>query len=104
MGWETLVIELMNEIIAAGRAHGHSIDSGLAETMIAKTREMGAYKPSTLIDFERGEPLEWESLFAEPLRRAAERGVDTPRLGALTGLLDQMDPGRASREIDGAST
>ena len=31
---------------------------------------MGAYKPSTLLDFERGQPLEMESLFLEPLRPA----------------------------------
>lgn len=96
--WEGLVVELMREIVEAGRAHGHGIAPDFADTMLDRTREMGAYRASTLIDFELGKPLEWENLFAEPLRRAAGRGVSTPRLAALTALLDRMDPGREARK------
>jgi 2-dehydropantoate 2-reductase len=52
---------------------------------------MGAYKPSTLIDFERGQPLELQSLFLEPLRQAAAVGVETPRLKSLCQVLSQLD-------------
>jgi 2-dehydropantoate 2-reductase len=52
---------------------------------------MGPYKASTLIDFERGKPLEIESLFVEPLRRAREARVTVPRLAALCSLLQQLD-------------
>jgi 2-dehydropantoate 2-reductase len=48
---------------------------------------MGAYKASTLLDFENGLPLELESLFLEPLRQAREAGVATPRLAALCEVL-----------------
>jgi 2-dehydropantoate 2-reductase len=51
---------------------------------------MGAYKPSTLIDFERGQPLELESLFLEPLRRGVRAGVALPRLQALAAVLQQL--------------
>ena len=57
---------------------------------------MGAYKASTLIDFERGLPLELRSLFLEPLRQAREAGVDTPRLSALCEILKSLDAGRNS--------
>jgi 2-dehydropantoate 2-reductase len=51
---------------------------------------MGAYKASTLIDFERGQPLEMESLFLEPLRRAKSAGIATPRLDALCSVLREL--------------
>ena len=55
---------------------------------------MGAYKASTLVDFERGQALELESLFLEPRRRAAEAGVPTPRLAALCEVLSALEDRR----------
>ena len=57
---------------------------------------MGAYKASTLIDFERGQPLELESLFLEPLRRVRQAGTAVPRLSALCALLKRLEQGRAA--------
>jgi 2-dehydropantoate 2-reductase len=85
--WARLVRELMLEVIAAARALGHDVPDAFAEEQIARTRTMGAYKASTLIDFERGQPLEWAGLFQEPLRQAATAGVATPRLAALCAVL-----------------
>ena len=48
---------------------------------------MGAYRASTLIDFERGQPLELESMFLEPLRQAQTAGVPVPRLVRLCEVL-----------------
>ena len=86
-GWARLVRELMLEIIAAARALGFRIPDAFADELIARTRKMGAYKASTLIDFERGQPLELESLFLEPLRQATRAGVPMPRLSALCAAL-----------------
>jgi 2-dehydropantoate 2-reductase len=88
--WENLVRELMLEVIAAARALGLAIPDSLAETQIERTRTMGAYKASTLIDFERGLPLELESLFLEPLRQAVRAKVPVPRLAALCQVLQQL--------------
>jgi 2-dehydropantoate 2-reductase len=88
--WEQLVRELMWEVVAAARGLGFEVDKSLAETHIARTRTMGAYKASTLVDFERGQPLEVESLFLEPLRQAKRAAVKTPRLEALCGVLSQL--------------
>lgn len=90
--WETLVRELMHEVIAAANALGHTLEPLLADKMIARTRTMGAYKASTILDFERGQPLELESLFLEPLRQARAAGVNTPRLAALSEVLRQLNP------------
>jgi 2-dehydropantoate 2-reductase len=92
--WETLVRELMMEVIHAARALGHKLPDAIADKQISRTRSMGAYKASTLIDYERGQPLEVASLFGEPLRQAQQAGVPTPRLSALTCLLAALDPGK----------
>jgi 2-dehydropantoate 2-reductase len=90
--WEALVRELMNEVIAAANAQKLKVDPKWTNIQIERTRLMGAYKASTLIDFERKQPLELEALFLEPLRRAQHAGVATPRLKALCSLLHQLDP------------
>jgi len=90
--WASLVRELMLEVIITARALGFDLPDSLAERQIERTRTMGAYKASTLIDFERGLPLELNSLFLEPLRRAQQAAVPVPRLEALCRLLCQLAP------------
>ena len=90
--WEALARELMLEVIAAANALGLNVPVADAEENIRRTRSMGAYKASTLIDFERGQPLELASLFLEPLAQARRAGVATPRLAALCALLQQLNP------------
>jgi 2-dehydropantoate 2-reductase len=88
--WEAIVRELMYEVVAASRALGLNVSSALIEKQVERTRTMGAYKASTLIDFERGQPIELESLFMEPLRQAARAGVATPRLERLCAVLKTL--------------
>ncbi len=90
--WAGLVRELISEVISAACAMGYRLPESLADKQIERTRSMGAYKASTLIDFERGHPLELESLFLEPLRQARTAGVRLPRLEALCSVLRQLDP------------
>lgn len=90
--WEILVRELMLEVIAAANALGHQLEGGLAAKMIERTRTMGAYKASTVLDFEHGRSLELESLFLEPLRQAQAAGVSVPRLTVLCRLLERLNP------------
>ena len=89
--WEQLVRELMAEVISAANALGHAIPSSFAEKNVAYTRTMGPYRASTLIDFERGQPLELDSLFLEPLRQAHHAGVSVPRLAALCEVLTALN-------------
>jgi 2-dehydropantoate 2-reductase len=89
--WEQLVRELMLEVIAAANALGLKLPVSTAEKQISRTRDMGAYKASTLLDFEKGRALELESLFLEPLKQARKAGVAVPRLAALGELLKLLD-------------
>ena len=90
--WEQLVRELMREVIGAARCLGYKVTESLMDKLLALTRTMGAYRPSTLIDFERGLPLELDGLFLEPLRRARQANAPVPRLETLCRVLEALDP------------
>ena len=89
--WARLVRGLMLEVIAAAGAFGFAVPDAFADRLIERTRTMGAYRASALIDFERGQPLELQSLFLEPLRQATRAGVAMPRLSALCAVLKELD-------------
>ena len=86
--------ELMLEVIHAANALGFDLPESLAEKQLERTRTMGAYKASTLLDFERGQPLEMENLFEEPLRQARKAGGIVSRV-ATSGTAPGLAPGHA---------
>ncbi len=90
--WAGLVVELMHEVIAAAHALGFRLPDEIAGKLIERTRTMGAYRASTLLDFERRQPLELQSLFLEPLRQARRSGAVVPRLESLCRVLQALDP------------
>lgn len=98
--WARLARELMIEVIRAAGALGFALSDSLADEQIERTRSMGAYRASTLIDFERGLPLELESLFLEPLRQAKAVGVPVPRLECMCRVLEQLDRTRIRNETE----
>ena len=97
--WENLVRELMLEIVTAANALGFKIPVEAAEKQISRTRAMSAYKASTLVDFERHQPLELDALFLEPLRQARNAGVPTPRLEAMCAILQKLNPTKEPNRI-----
>ena len=103
-GWYLLVRELMTEVIGAARALGLNIADDLADKMVDHTRTMGAYKASTVLDFERQNPLELESIFLEPLRRATLAGQQMTRLRALCKVLKELDDRREAASSSTATS
>lgn len=84
------VTALMTEVIEGANAQGLSepIESGeFIPRMMELTGGMGDYRPSMMIDRLEGRPLELESIYHIPLRRAQERGVDLVRARMLSVLL-----------------
>lgn len=87
---EAEVWALMREVQAAAAAYGVVIPEDFVVDQVERTRPMGPYKPSTMIDFLDGKPLEVEPIWGEPLRRAKAKGVSTPRLEALYARLKAL--------------
>lgn len=83
---------LMGEVQAAARAHGCKIPNAFLDEQFAVTRGMGAYKPSSMMDFQEGRAVEVEAIFGEPYRRGIQRGVPMPTLRALYLLLNGLCP------------
>jgi 2-dehydropantoate 2-reductase len=92
--WEKFVRDLMLEVITTANALGLIVPETAVMKQIQRTRTLGAYKASTLIDFERGQPLELQSLFLEPLQAARRLKVSTPCLTALCEVLCRLDSRR----------
>lgn len=84
---EELAVSLMSEIRAAAATQGIQIEEEFTDKMIRETKKMGAYRPSSLVDFQAGRPLEVESIWGESLRRGQAAGVQCPHLKSLYALL-----------------
>ena len=83
-------LALMDEVIGAANACGYALPADAAAEQIKRTEAMGAYKPSTLVDFEARRPLEIEPIWGEPLRRAMAAGAVTPRWRELYTSLKEI--------------
>ncbi|MEO5721215.1 MAG: 2-dehydropantoate 2-reductase [Chthoniobacterales bacterium] len=90
-------LALMDEAIAAANLCGYALPTAEALEQMKRTEKMGAYKPSTLVDFEAGKPLELEAIWGEPLRRAQAAGAEMPQLRALYERLTQASEAGISR-------
>lgn len=86
-GLRAEVHALMTEVQSVARAIGHEVPDTFLEHQIEITVPMGAYQPSSLIDYLDGREVEIEAIWGEPLRRARSLGVATPRLAELYDTL-----------------
>jgi 2-dehydropantoate 2-reductase len=73
----------MGEVIAGAAALGRSLPDEMIEQQISATHEMGAYRPSSMIDYVEGCEVEVEAIWKEPLRRARKAGVKLPHWESL---------------------
>ena len=74
---------LMAEVISAARAQGLSLEDSLIDFNVERTRPMGPYRPSSMIDYVEGREVEFDSIWGEPLRRAQKAGVAVPHMERL---------------------
>jgi 2-dehydropantoate 2-reductase len=83
---------LMAEVIAAARALGFPLGDELIDFHVERTRPMGPYRTSSMIDFVAGREIEVGPIWQEPLRQATAAGIAMPhtedllrRILAVTG-------------------
>lgn len=74
---------LMAEVIAAARALGLDLSDSLIDFNVERTRPMGPYRPSSMIDYLAGREVELGPIWEEPLRRATAAGIPMPHLADL---------------------
>ena len=92
-----VTLALMDEVITAANKCGHALPSDAWREHMERSEKMGPYKPSTLLDWEAGRPLEIEPIWGEPSRRAAAAGGQMPRTEMIYAFLKQLDKTHQSR-------
>lgn len=80
-------LRLMEEVRLAANAQGCHIEAEVLQQQIERTRGMGAYSPSTLLDFLAHREIELEAIWESPLEAAKRVGVPVPELESLTQQL-----------------
>ena len=85
-----LAYGLMKEVQAGAKALGIDIPDAFVDNQVAYTKPLGAYKPSSLLDYAAGRPVEVESIWGEPYRRGRSAGATMPCLGMLYALLKTL--------------
>ncbi len=86
-GLRTLARELIGEALDAARRLGHEIPEAFAAHQIDRSWSMGAYKPSSLIDWKAGHPVEVEAIWGEPWRQGVAAGARMDRIETLYRIL-----------------
>lgn len=74
---------LMKDVQRAAAALGITISDAFLQQQVDVTPPMGAYQPSTLVDYLAGREVELESIWGEPLRRAEAARAQVPELAKL---------------------
>jgi len=74
---------LMEEVRAAAALRGHVVTAKHLELQMEVTEGMGAYRPSSLIDYREGREVEVNGIWGEPLQRGLAAGAMMPELSLL---------------------
>ncbi len=75
----------MEEVVQAARARGYALPEDLVEFHLSRTETMGAFIPSSAVDYNEGRPVEytaiWETLLQGPASRSLRAGMGTSGQG-----------------------
>ncbi|KAE9573697.1 hypotheticall protein [Colletotrichum fructicola] len=98
------VIGIMNEIReAVPKILGREFPDDLAkpDRIVKSTERNTGARPSMLLDWEAGRPLELEVILGNPVRIARAHGVEMPRLQSLYALLKSAQKTREEKSAKG---
>ena len=93
-GHRSRASRLMEEIQAAALTHEIAIEDSFLARQFDLTEPMGAYRPSSLIDFLDGKSVEVETIWGEPLRRGESKGLEMRELRQLYDELKTLTQGK----------
>lgn len=90
---QALLLALMEEVAAVGRADGADLPADLPAKMCQRhAANAGGHMTSIVLDRLAGMPTEWRERNEIVVRRGREHGVDTPLNEALVTLLRLGEP------------
>lgn len=74
---------IMEEVCAAAAGRGFPLPRDIVEWQMKRTEVMGAFIPSSAVDYLKGRPVEYDAIWGTPLARAKAAGVPVPELERL---------------------
>ncbi|GAB1214142.1 hypothetical protein ATERTT37_003302 [Aspergillus terreus] len=89
-GVETMIRPVMDEIVNIAQASGYILPDNIQEVSIASMSRELRFRPSMLVDADRGNPMEVEVILGNPLRIARTLGCDAPFLQMIYGCLQMI--------------
>ena len=81
---------LMKEIITLAASVGYDIPLTFIDQQFAKTKQMGPYKPSSLVDFLADRPVEVDAIWGEAVAEAKRQQIESYHLETLFHLLKAL--------------
>jgi len=93
---EPKVRKIMHEIVSVAKKLGHTIPAKFIDQQIAITIPMKKYRPSSMIDFVEGRPVEYEAIWENPIKVALQVGIEIPEIQALAERIKTRISERAS--------
>jgi 2-dehydropantoate 2-reductase len=82
-----LLIAIMSEVVAVGRAQGLDLTRADVDDHIAWTERASGIRTSTMVDRERGRTMEADALIGVIVKKGREAGVSTPVSETIFALM-----------------
>ncbi|CAG8414290.1 unnamed protein product [Penicillium salamii] len=86
-GEHSLIRPGMMEMLSIANADGYDLGPGIVDEVINNPPLELSFRPSMLVDVDKGNPIEVEVILGNALRVAREKGVQTPLLDATYRFL-----------------
>ncbi|ODH48084.1 hypothetical protein GX48_05770 [Paracoccidioides brasiliensis] len=83
----SLIRPAMAEVVAIAKADGYDLGKGVIDDMIETAPIELSFRPSMLVDVDKGNPVEAEAILGNALRVARAKGVPTPILDNIYRFL-----------------
>lgn len=90
-GARRLVVDLMDEVIAAARSAGIEVEPSFRDEMLATTDAMTPYAPSMKLDHDAGRPMEIGAIYDAPIAAAEAAGSSMPKAAVVRDQLRFVD-------------
>lgn len=74
---------IMEEVVQAAKARGCLLPEDLVDFHLSRTERMGAFIPSSAVDYNAGRPIEYAAIWGTPLARARQAGAAVPEWDRL---------------------
>lgn len=87
----SLIVDIMGEVLAVGRACGVDLRPEDIDKHIAWTEQAAGLRTSTMVDRERGRTMESDGLLGVVVRKGRAAGVATPCSAVVYTLLVAID-------------